>query len=160
MAPSERFAFSGDARERRLRKRKGLVMPERSFKYSCCLGHGVAPVCAAHGGDGVFVGWAATSSERRVQFVRVYGLAPRGEALTLAPELLGTLRRHCLACRGSGWLGEEGDVTPCVCPGCDGLGGFWTVSIEEVAAARDQILRVQPEVEVGWGSVVLRQGGV
>lgn len=127
-------------------------MPERSWKYPCCLRCGSAPVCPEHGRDGVFIGWAATAAEPTVQFVRVYGLAPRGEALTLAPELLGTLRRHCLACRGSGWLGEERDAAPSVCPGCDGLGGFWTASIEKVTATRDQILRVQPAVEVGWGA--------
>lgn len=126
-------------------------MPERSYKYSCCLGHGVAPVCAEHGGGGVFVGWAATSSERTVQFVRVYGLAPRGEALSLAPTLLGTLRRTCRACRGSGWFGAKDDDAPIICPGCDGLGGFWVRPMEEVAAARDQILRVEPGVGVGWG---------
>jgi hypothetical protein len=135
-------------------------MPNRSWKYRCCLRCGSAPVCPDHGGEGIFVGWWPSDSERAVQFVRVYGLAPRGEALALAPELLGTLRRTCLACRGSGWLGEEGDDAPNLCPGCDGLGGFWTVSMEEVASARDQILRVQPAVEVGaWDSPLKRRLG-
>ncbi len=125
-------------------------MATRSYKYCCCIGYGAEPVCAAHGGEGIFVGWLPSGTDRKVQFVRVYGLAPRGEALQLAPELLEPLRRSCLVCRGSGWFGEEGDDAPVVCPGCDGTGGFWTRPIEEVAVARDQVLRLNPELATGW----------
>lgn len=134
-------------------------MPNRSWKYRCCLQCGSEPVCAEHGRDGIFVGWWPTDSERSAQFVRVYGLAPRGEARTLAPVLLGTLRRTCRACRGSGWFGTKDDDAPIICPGCDGLGGFWARPMEEVAAARDQILRVEPGVGTGWAAHPQPRGG-
>lgn len=125
-------------------------MAQRTYRYPCCLPGGPAPVCSVHGGTGVFINWIASPGERTIQFIRIHGLAPRGEALALVPRLLEPLRRSCLACRGSGWLGREDDDAPVSCPGCDGLGGFWTEPMETVARVREEILRAQPEVAVRW----------
>lgn len=130
-------------------------MPHRLWSHLCC---GRRPaeesICEVHGGQGVFAGWWPSASELTVRWVKANGLAPRGMHRAMAERILATYRDRCVACRGTGWLGEASDEVPAACPGCDGEGSRWNAPLEEVAAARDVILRVYPGAGVGWGEAV------
>ena len=127
-------------------------MPQRVWSYLCCGPGkcGPEPMCAEHRKKGTFAGWWPRSSEWTERYVRVHGLAHKGAHRDLADRVFAPLRDRCPACRGSGWLGEETDDAPLICPGCDGVGCNWICAMDEVAAARELVIRAFPEARTGW----------
>jgi hypothetical protein len=116
-------------------------MPYRLWRH-VCHGREIAtgsPDCQICGTHGVFAGWRLSMWEAARVYRYVYELEPVGPHRPLADRLLAPLRTPCIRCHGEGVLAiDEG--TWCACATCEGTGGIWNRSPEDVDAARRQVL--------------------
>ena len=103
------------------------------------------PVCCACGAKGEVVGWALRADECIGQYQYVYGLKPFGPHRKRIDALLTVMRVSCWGCHGMGIITVEGGGSWRICYECEGTGGFWSRSTEDVDAARRAILEEYPE---------------
>lgn len=126
-------------------------MPLQFWKHTCPEVGGVATtnrVCTYCGRQQEYDGWHLHMYENMAVYQYVYGLKPTGPHRPLADRLLTPLRITCKACAGRGLrTGREGDRWS-LCPACEGTGGTWSSSPEEVEAVRREVLRAFPHAGV------------
>lgn len=116
-------------------------MPYRLWRH-ICQGNEVlisSPDCAVCGVHGPFAGWRLSVREAANLYRYVYELEPSGPHRALADRMLTPLRTPCTRCRGEAVLTIDLN-TWCACPTCEGTGGIWNRSIDEVEAVRRQVL--------------------
>ncbi len=132
-------------------------MPYRLWRH-VCEGREVStgsPDCHVCGAHGVFAGWRLSMYEAMRLYRYVYELEPVGPHRRRADRLLTPMRTRCIRCRGEGLLTI--DVTAwSTCPSCEGTGGIWNRSTEEIAAVRRKVLAPQPPRRPGYSSHGLR----
>lgn len=83
------------------------------------------------------------------RYMQTRRLKPLGPHRQLADELLDKLRERCRACNGWGVLRQKAGGAR-DCPHCEGGGGVWTCSGEELAAAYCQIEEAFPGSTLKW----------
>jgi len=105
------------------------------------------PECQTCGALHEFAGWFRHRHESMAAYQYAHGLKPIGPHRALADELLGPSRTWCRQCGGSGIL--TGDVNRWhMCPSCEGTGGYWTCTEEQLEALRGQVLERFPDAAV------------
>ena len=120
-------------------------MPYRLWRHVCQGSEALSgsPDCHVCGVHGVFAGWRLSMYEAMSVYRYVYELEPIGPHRPLADRLLTPLRTPCVRCHGHGILTLDLNSW-CACPTCEGTGGIWNRSIEEVEAVRRQVLASLP----------------
>jgi hypothetical protein len=124
-------------------------MPHKLWRHLCC-GRDIldgSHRCWSCRVDGAFAGWHLSMWEAMSRYARVYGLNPIGPHRRLANAWLTSRHSQCSRCGGHGLLtlSEEQYQD---CPECDGDGGSWTCSAEEIDAVRQQIIARWPEAAI------------
>jgi hypothetical protein len=117
------------------------------YCFHPCLGAGVrsaSPTCPDCGAEGSFVGWSRRMHEGMALYQYLYGLVPIGPHRPLARELFRSSRKGCVRCGGEGIVTVD-ESSWLMCWECEGTGGFWTISEEEVEVLRFQVLSEFPE---------------
>jgi hypothetical protein len=121
-------------------------MPERIWTYPCCGQTSTAISCPTCGGPGEFDGWGPTVADAMERYRSAYGLEPVGPHLQLAKEVFQGLRTECGRCDGRCF---EGDVYQWRhCPECEGGGGVWTGSEDDIRAAWHRVIHFHPSAAV------------
>lgn len=127
-------------------------MPLQFWRHSCPEAKGILttnPICQYCGQPQEYAGWSLTMYEGMAVYQYVYGLKPMGAHRPMADRLLTPLRRRCETCAGEGVLsaGQPGSRWR-VCAACEGTGGTWGCSPDDVEAVRREVLRVFPDAGV------------
>src|SRR5512146_2509432 len=138
-APSE--ALSQPRRILKPARRERGDMPYRLWRH-VCQGKEVltgSPDCAACGANGVFDSWRLSAIEAACVYRYVYEFEPLGPHRPLVDRFLAPLRTPCVRCGGLAVLTID-IGTWSACPTCEGTGGVWSRSMEEVETVRRQIL--------------------
>ena len=120
-------------------------MPYRLWRH-VCEGKELltgSPDCHLCGTHGEFMGWRRGMWEAVAVYQYVYDLPPMGPHRPLADRLLSPLRTLCIRCHGHGILTLDLNSW-CACPTCEGTGGIWNRSMEEVETVRRQVLASMP----------------
>lgn len=102
------------------------------------------PACAACGDVGVFDGWSLSMWEAMAVYRYVYDLNPMGPHRPFADRLFAGMRDTCTRCMGRTVLTFDDGQAWSTCPACEGTGGIWNCSVEDVAAARQAVLTRWP----------------
>src|SRR5713226_7659948 len=116
-------------------------MPNRLWRH-VCSGHDVvegSPRCRTCGVRGVFDGWYLSMWEAARLYHYVYGLNPMGPHRQLADRLFAGMRDRCVRCGGRKVLTLD-EETWHDCPACEGTGGIWNRSPDEVDAVWRQVV--------------------
>jgi hypothetical protein len=125
---------------------RAFAMPQPLWFHRCHNGnvHDVHPVCPSCGTQARFDGWYLRMHEAMAVYQYVFGLKPVGPHRLLADRLFLNQRLACRRCRGRAVLTlGDGSVWQ-VCPECEGTGGVWLRSIDEVEALRQRVLAEFP----------------
>jgi hypothetical protein len=127
-------------------------MPIQYWKHTCAESGGTVrttrPLCPDCGEPQEYDGWHLGMYERMAVYQYVYGLKPMGPHSPLVERRLTPLRLTCRACAGRGLRAGRQNERWSLCPACEGTGGTWTCSSEEVEAIRREIMRAFPDAEV------------
>jgi len=127
-------------------------MPTEFWAHNCPEARGTAttsPICQYCGGQQEYDGWLLTMYENMAVYQYVYGLKPMGPHRPMADRLLTPLRRRCETCAGEGVLSAGRPGAPWrLCAVCEGTGGTWNRSSEDVEAARREVLKSFPDAAV------------
>jgi hypothetical protein len=124
-------------------------MPKSWTVLACCPDSVFfTPNCPFCKLPGEYVGWTRTKNEQMAIYQYVYGLKPRGPHLGLADRLLGSTRKCCYDCRGTGITVSERPADRRPCPHCEGTGGSLAISQEEFDALRQRVLDAFLEAEM------------
>lgn len=131
------------------------------WQHLCCStdrGYWSSRTCRRCGQPGTFARWELRIHSTMAIYQRQFGLKPTGPHRRLADQVLGELRVRCDHCQGSGVTGNEWHCT--LCFHCEGGGGIWTASDEEIREAYRRILREYPAAAVSDGGIpdILRPG--
>lgn len=121
-------------------------MPHLSWRHVCKHGEVVqgSPECAACGNTGHFNGWLLSMWEAMAVYGYVYGLNPIGPHRPFADRLFAEMRDRCVRCGGRTVLTVGDGSRWSRCPTCEGTGGVWNRPVEEVEAARQQVVARWP----------------
>ena len=121
-------------------------MPYPFWTHPCC-GLGASdpsPNCKECGEPGNFEGWFIVTEEVMARYQYVFELAPLGPHRPLADRVFAGTRCWCEACRGRGIL-TLSEERCSICPHCEGTGGFWLISWQEIEERRASVLEEYPE---------------
>lgn len=127
-------------------------MPHPFYIHPCCLkpstltGSATCPRC---GESGIFARWDRSMHEAMAFYTRLFRLEPIGPHRPLADRLLGALRSTCNRCTGTGIVGNERGYWQC--PQCEGGGGVWTGTDDEIYTAYQRIRQEFPDAIVADG---------
>lgn len=103
------------------------------------------PICRA---PQAFDCWGPRLLEMQAAHEYAYGLRDsKGPWNLMVRQLLDPRRESCRTCEGRGILTQDLDHWR-QCPSCEGTGGHWTCSLEEVEALRKQIVERYPEAGI------------
>jgi hypothetical protein len=121
-------------------------MPSSYWSHSCLRAGALSdsPTCPYCGAEGSFVRWSLRMHEAMARYQYLYGLVPVGRHKRLANQLFSSSRRDCGRCGGEGVLTVD-ESSWLMCRDCEGTGGFWTISEDEVEAIRARILAGFPD---------------
>lgn len=126
-------------------------MPHRMFTPRCDhASHADLvnwPECQTCGALHEFAGWFRFSNETMAAYQYAYGLKPVGPHRALANQLLDPSRAWCPECYGSGIHTDDINRWH-MCSSCEGTGGHWTCTQEQLEALRRQVLEQFPEAAV------------
>jgi hypothetical protein len=127
-------------------------MPVQGWKHTCPKSSGTTwttkPSCPHCSGPQEYDGWRLGMHELMAVYQYVYGLKPIGPHRPMADRLLSPLRLRCGACGGRGLRPGREHERFSLCPMCEGTGGTWSCTPEEVEAIRREVLRAFPDAEV------------
>ncbi len=108
-----------------------------------------SPQCATCGGRGAFDAWRLSMWEAARVYHYVYGLNPIGPHRALADRLFRGMRDPCVRCGGRAVLTlDERRWRACLT--CEGTGGVWNRSPDEVGAVWRQIVARWPGAALPW----------
>ena len=99
----------------------------------------------------MFDGWRLSMWEAARVYHYVYGLNPLGPHRPLANSLFAGMRDRCVRCGGRRILTLDGETWR-DCPACEGTGGVWNGSFEEVDAVRRRVVARWPEASLPWAA--------
>ncbi len=123
-------------------------MPQKFWKHQCpgrspyLVG---SPRACACGGPMIYDGWHSGKSEAMAWFQKMHGLKPVGPHRPLHGRLVAGTTTSCDACAGRGYFDAANGLTFAVCSQCDGAGYRSTISAEQRAALRAQVIAEFPE---------------
>lgn len=128
-------------------------MPGRLFRPCSCSRSSTAyltgrPRCSTCGVSHEFVRWDLVRHEDMARYQYVTGFKPIGPHRPMTDSVLvKSHRKPCDRCHGRGLLTVDRDRWR-GCPACEGTGGFWTSSEDELEAARARIRAAYPDAYV------------
>ena len=127
-------------------------MPISLWLHECVDGHTVSKIrdCPDCSERAEFVGLAFEVHQSMAVYQYVYGLKPVGMHRLLAERLFAGMRDRCARCSGGGVIGDAPRSRWRVCPQCEGTGGFWNRSPDEIDAVRRRIIKEYPDAEARW----------
>lgn len=136
-------------------------MPYAAWSHPCHGGNGLygSPTCRVCGGQGKFAEWRLSMHEDMARYQYVYGLRPVGPHRPLANRLFRGTRRGCNGCGGEGLRWRDQSAWA-VCADCEGTGGFWALSPEEVERIRRRIVSEYPGAEASENAPHFLSGSV
>ena len=126
------------------------ILPQPRWRHPCCDATGVSNRlmhCSKCGKRGEYAGRNFHMHVLMGRFRETYGVMPTGPHRRLADALLFPLRTKCKACEGVGYVGDE--YTCRRCRVCDGSGGHWTGTNQEIRAAYQHLLTIHPHATAG-----------
>jgi len=109
------------------------------------------PECEICGQEHQFDGWYLTMHERMAVYQYVYGLKPIGPHRPLADDVLAGKREPCRSCDGRGIVTLRRADHWALCATCEGTGGHWNCSPEELEALRRRVIEDFPDSGVDAG---------
>ena len=126
-------------------------MPNQYWHHACerCDVREGGRACRRCGADGAFAYWSLSMFESAAVYRYVYELNPFGPHRKLASALLESIRIRCVRCAGRTILTVD-ENTWRTCPECEGTGGVWNRSIEDVEAMRRRVIESWPASAMPW----------
>jgi hypothetical protein len=123
-------------------------MPQQFWKHRCLGGypHSVgSPHACTCGEPMVYDGWHNSRFESMAWFQKFRGLKPIGPHRALEGRLFAKADVRCDACAGHGYFDAPDGPGFVVCSPCEGAGYRSTISVEERALRRAQVLAEFPD---------------
>ena len=122
-------------------------MPRQFWKHQCPGGspfQKASPRACACGEPVVYAGWKNTAPEAMAWSQKFSGLRLVGPHRALQDRLFAGTHRQCDNCAGGGYFDAVGGLSFELCGVCDGAGYVSTISPEQRAELRSEVLAVFP----------------
>jgi hypothetical protein len=122
-------------------------MPQQFWKHQCpgkSPGWVGSPRACACGEPMVYDGWRNSGFEAMAWSQKFHGLKPIGPHRALRGLLFAGTRKPCGVCSGRGYFDAADGLAFEACSHCEGAGYCSTISVEQCAMLRAQVLAVFP----------------